>query len=58
MDKDYSFDLRTIDYKLKLTFMDRIKSIFLGKKKKHDFKHLENVRFKKNMQTLFDLKLI
>ena len=38
--------------------MDRIKNMFLGKKKKYDFKQLENVRFKKNMQTLFDLKLI
>ena len=33
--------------------------MFFGiKKKKHDFKKLENERFKKNMETLFDIKLI
>ena len=33
--------------------------MFLGiKKKKHEFKQLENERFKRNMQRLFDFKLI
>lgn len=43
----------------KITMCDKLKGMFFGiKKKQHEFKQLENDRFKRNMQKLFNLKLI